>query len=63
MRKEENSRDKTERRKLVADKNRVVLIIGDQLTDFISTKEAYVFHTDRKKLAKSIQICGDRNGL
>lgn len=52
MRKEENSRDKTERRKQVADKNRVVLIIGDQLTDFISTKEAYVFHTDRKKLAK-----------
>ena len=52
MRKEQNSRDKTERRKLVADKNRVVLIIGDQLTDFISTKEAYVFHTDRKKLAK-----------
>ncbi len=51
MRKEENSRDKTERRKLIADKNRVVLIIGDQLTDFISTKEAYVFHTDRKKLA------------
>ena len=52
MRKEENSRDKTERRKQVADKNRVILIIGDQLTDFISTKEAYVFHTDRKKLAK-----------
>ena len=52
MRKEQNSRDKTERRKLVADKNRIVLIIGDQLTDFISTKEAYVFHTDRKKLAK-----------
>ena len=52
MRKEQNSRDKTERRKLVADKNRIVLIIGDQLPDFISTKEAYVFHTDRKKLAK-----------
>ena len=51
MRKEENSRDKTERRKLIADKNRIILIIGDQLTDFISTKEAYVFHTDRKKLA------------
>ena len=52
MRKKENSRDKTERRKQVADKNRIVLIIGDQLTDFISTKEAYIFHSDRKKLAK-----------
>ena len=52
MRSEENLRDKTDRRKKIANENRVVLIIGDQLTDFISTKEAYVFHTERKKLAK-----------
>ena len=52
MRSEENLRDKTDRRKKIANENRIVLIIGDQLTDFISTKEAYVFHTERKKLAK-----------
>ena len=52
MRSEENLRDKTDRRKKIANENRIVLIIGDQLTDFISTKEAYVFHTKRKKLAK-----------
>ena len=52
MRSEENLRDKTDRRKKIANEKRVVLIIGDQLTDFISTKEAYVFHTERKKLAK-----------
>ena len=51
MRDEEKSRDKTERRKLIANKNRIILIIGDQLTDFISTDEAYVFHKKRKKLA------------
>ena len=52
MRSEENLRDKTDRRKKIANENRIILIIGDQLTDFISTKEAYVFHTERKKLAK-----------
>lgn len=52
MRKAESSRDKTQRRQTVADKNRIILLIGDQLTDFISTKEAYVFHKDRKKLAE-----------
>ena len=52
MRKEENSRDKTERRKQVADKNRVILIIGDQLTDFISTKEAYFFILTEKACKK-----------
>ena len=52
MRVDENVRDKTERRKYIADDYRIVLLVGDQLTDFISTKEAYVFHSDRKKLAK-----------
>ena len=47
-----NVRDKTERRRNIADDYRIVLLVGDQLTDFISTKEAYVFHSDRKKLAK-----------
>ena len=36
----------------IAENYRIVLLLGDQLTDFISTKEAYVFHSDRKKLAK-----------
>ena len=49
---DENVRDKTERRKNIAENYRIVLLLGDQLTDFISTKEAYVFHSDRKKLAK-----------
>ena len=52
MRVDENVRDKTERRRSIADDYRIVLLVGDQLTDFISTKEAYVFHSDRKKLAK-----------
>lgn len=52
MRVDENVRDKTERRRNIADDYRIVLLVGDQLTDFISTKEAYVFHSDRKKLAK-----------
>ena len=52
MRVDENVRDKTERRKNIAENYRIVLLLGDQLTDFISTKEAYVFHSDRKKLAK-----------
>ena len=52
MRKEENSRDKTERRKYIANKNRILLVIGDQLTDFISTDEAYIYHKERKKLAE-----------
>ena len=52
MRKEENSRDKTERRKHIANKNRILLVIGDQLTDFISTDEAYIYNKERKKLAE-----------
>ena len=52
MRVDENVRDKTERRRNIADDYRIILLVGDQLTDFISTKEAYVFHSDRKKLAK-----------
>ena len=51
MREDENVRDKTKRRKNIAENYRIVLLLGDQLTDFISTKEAYVFHSDRKKLA------------
>ena len=51
MREDENVRDKTKRRKNIAEDYRIVLLLGDQLTDFISTKEAYVFHSDRKKLA------------
>ena len=51
MREDEDVRDKTERRKNIAENYRIVLLLGDQLTDFISTKEAYVFHSDRKKLA------------
>ena len=52
MRVDENVRDKTERRKNIAEDYRIILLLGDQLTDFISTKEAYVFHSDRKKIAK-----------
>ena len=48
MREDENVRDKTKRRKTIAENYRIVLLLGDQLTDFISTKEAYVFHSDRK---------------
>ena len=51
MREDEDVRDKTERRKNIAENYRILLLLGDQLTDFISTKEAYVFHSDRKKLA------------
>ena len=51
MREDEDVRDKTERRKNIAENYRIVLLLGDQLTDFISTKEAYVYHSDRKKLA------------
>ena len=51
MREDEDVRDKTKRRKNIAENYRIVLLLGDQLTDFISTKEAYVFHSDRKKLA------------
>ena len=51
MREDEGVRDKTKRRKNIAENYRIVLLLGDQLTDFISTKEAYVFHSDRKKLA------------
>ena len=51
MREDENVRDKTKRRKNIAEDYRIVLLLGDQLTDFISTKEAYVYHSDRKKLA------------
>ena len=51
MREDEDVRDKTERRKNIAENYRIVLLLGDQLTDFISTKEAYIFHSDRKKLA------------
>tara|TARA_B100000886_G_scaffold180908_1_gene124073 strand:+ start:576 stop:1403 length:828 start_codon:yes stop_codon:yes gene_type:complete len=52
MRVDENVRDKTGRRKNIAEDYRIILLIGDQLTDFISTEEAYVFHSDRKKIAK-----------
>ena len=51
MREDEDVRDKTKRRKNIAENYRIVLLLGDQLTDFISTKEAYVYHSDRKKLA------------
>ena len=51
MREDEDVRDKTKRRKNIAEDYRIVLLLGDQLTDFISTKEAYVYHSDRKKLA------------
>ena len=51
MREDEDVRDKTKRRKNIAENYRILLLLGDQLTDFISTKEAYVFHSDRKKLA------------
>ena len=43
--------DNNETGKNIAEDYRIVLLLGDQLTDFISTKEAYVYHSDRKKLA------------
>ncbi len=52
MREDPDVRDKTSRRELIAEKYRVLLLIGDQLTDFVSTDEAYVFHKERKKVAK-----------
>ena len=45
------TRDKTSRRTLVAKDHRILLLIGDQLTDFISAEESYVFHSERKKIA------------
>ena len=45
------TRDKTSRRNLVAKDYRILLLVGDQLTDFISSEESYVLHSERKKLA------------
>ena len=45
------TRDKTSRRTLVAKDHRILLLIGDQLTDFIGADESYVFHSERKKIA------------
>ena len=45
------TRDKTSRRTLVAKEHRILLLVGDQLTDFISAEESYVFHSERKKIA------------
>ena len=45
------TRDKTSRRTLVAKDYRILLLIGDQLTDFIGADESYVFHSERKKIA------------
>ena len=49
--KEENgwTSDKTSRRELIAKDYRILLMVGDQLTDFISSEEAYVHHVERKK--------------
>ena len=51
--KEENgwTSDKTSRRELIAKDYRILLMVGDQLTDFISSEEAYVHHVERKKIA------------
>ena len=51
--KEENgwTSDKTSRRELIAKDYRILLMVGDQLTDFISADEAYVHHVERKKIA------------
>ena len=43
--------DKTARRELIAKDYRILLMFGDQLTDFISSEESSVFHTERKKIA------------
>ena len=51
--KEENgwTSDKTSRRELIAKDYRILLMVGDQLTDFISSDEAYVNHVERKEIA------------
>tara|TARA_Y100000996_G_scaffold348367_1_gene286923 strand:+ start:2969 stop:3802 length:834 start_codon:yes stop_codon:yes gene_type:complete len=51
--KEENgwTSDKTSRRELIAKDYRILLMVGDQLTDFISSDEAYVHHVERKEIA------------
>jgi len=43
--------DKTARRELIAKDYRILLMFGDQLTDFISSEESSIFHTERKKIA------------
>ena len=53
--------DKTARRNLIAEDYRILLLVGDQLTDFISAEEAYIFHSDRKKIAdKYSEMWGNR---
>jgi len=43
--------DKVSRRSLIASEYRIILLVGDQLTDFISSEEATLEDTARKKLA------------
>jgi len=53
--------DKTARRNLIAEDYRILLLVGDQLTDFISAEEAYIFHSDRKEIAdKYSEMWGNR---
>ena len=53
--------DKTARRNLIAEDYRILLLVGDQLTDFISAEEAYIFHSNRKKIAdKYSEMWGNR---
>ncbi|MBL88422.1 MAG: hypothetical protein CMD80_02930 [Gammaproteobacteria bacterium] len=43
--------DKTRRRELISENYRILLMVGDQLTDFISSDESYVSYEQRKKIA------------
>jgi len=44
--------DKTARRELIAKDYRILLLFGDQLTDFMSAEESYIYHIERKMLAE-----------
>jgi acid phosphatase len=47
--------DKVARRLLVSSEYRIILLVGDQLTDFISSKEATLEDASRKALASKYQ--------
>ena len=45
------NKDKTNRRIAIAEEHRILLLIGDQLTDFISIKESTKDFNQRKEIA------------
>ena len=55
--------DKTSRRALIAEDYRIIMIVGDQLSDFLPRQETALAPEERKDAGiTNIEICGGVSG-